>query len=238
MSVNDERLSGLMEEIERAWMEDRDDSVVDRLAKEHPELAESLYLFFATVVDAPDQLDRHQPHLAESAVRMREWLEREGFARAAQAAAREGSTESTPTRTREVAEPTTPTFVGLLRKLTGADPGILAAEMEITPDFLVEVSSHAHVLPVEAKRELARRAHGARSIGFDRALAALQAPQQIQRAASRKGAYSDARLTYVELVSQSQLSAAQKDYWQNLGKEGTGTKKGTEARRQTRDRPG
>jgi len=96
MSANDERLARLMEEIERVWMEDRDESVVDRLAKEHPELAEELYLFLATLVDATDQLGRPRPELAQSAARTRAWLEREGLARAARAVAEGRSTETPP----------------------------------------------------------------------------------------------------------------------------------------------
>ncbi|MDB4913710.1 MAG: hypothetical protein JWM95_1354 [Gemmatimonadetes bacterium] len=219
MSANDERLADLMEEIERAWMDDRDESLVDRLAKEHPELAERLYLFFATVVDAPDQLERHRPELAEGAARTRDWLEREGFARAARAAATGTSTQATPTPTGKVAEQVTPTFVGLLRQVTGADPQKLAAELDITLDFLAEVSSNTRVLPNRVRRELATRAHRVRGIGFDRALASLEASVQLQRAASRGAAYSDACVTYQELVNQSQLSADQKEYWHNLGRD-------------------
>ncbi|MDB4914943.1 MAG: hypothetical protein JWM95_2587 [Gemmatimonadetes bacterium] len=217
-AVNDERLAGLMEEIERAWMENRDDSVADRLAKQYPELAESLYLFFATVIDAQDELGRHRPELADSARRTREWLEKEGFARAERASEVVWkATEATPTPIRRVAEAVTPTFVGLLRQVTGADPQTLAAELDITLDFLVEVSSNARVLPTRVKRELASRVHRVRGIGFDRALASLVAPVQLQRAASRGAAYSDARVTYDELVSHSQLSPEQKEYWHNLG---------------------
>lgn len=238
MSANDERLASLMEEIERVWMEDRDESVVDRLAKEYPELAERLYLFLATLVDAPDQLDRHRPELAASAARTRDWLEREGFARAARAAAKGGSTEATPTPTRRVAAPATPTFVGLLRQVTGADLGTLAAELKVTPDFLVEVSSNATVLPIEVKRELATRADRARAIGFDRALASLEAPVQLRRAASREGAYAAAPETYEDLVSRSQLSEDQKKYWHDLGGGSTREAKGKAAGRKKRDRPG
>lgn len=219
MSANDERLAGLMEEIERAWMEDGDESVVDRLAKENPELAERLYLFFATVIDAPDQLERHRPELAEGAARTRDWLEREGFARAAQGRAMERPTEATPTPTGKGAEPATPTFVGLLRQETGADPQQLAAELGITLDFLAEVSTNARVLPIRVRRELASRAHRTRGIGLDRALASLEGSARLQRAASRGSAYSDASVTYEVLVSQSQLSPDQKEYWRDLGRD-------------------
>lgn len=211
---NDEGLAGLMEEIERAWIERQDDSVVDRLAKEHPELAERLYLFFATVVDAPDELDRKRPELSDSAARTREWLTREGFTRAANS----GQPDATPTR--RVAEEATYSFVGLLRQLTQASPRVLAAELEITPDFLVEVSSHAAVLPLEAKHELARRANKARGIAVERVLASLETPVLLQRAASRDEAYAATSVTYDELVSQSQMSNMQKRYWSKFGRKG------------------
>ncbi len=61
--ADDGLLAAFREEIERAWMERGDYSVVDRLAAANPDLTEKLYLFFATVVDAPDLLDLHQPEL-------------------------------------------------------------------------------------------------------------------------------------------------------------------------------
>ena len=218
MSAYDDRLFGLMEEIERSWMEDRDESVVDRLAGEHPEFAEELYLFFATIVDAPDQLELSRPDLAQSAAQTRDWLEREGFARAARSSAEERSTETTSTPPRETTELPAPTFVALLRQ-TGAPLSTLAAEMDVTLDFLVELSRHAALVPLGAKRELATRAHRALNLDVARSLASLEAPVELQRAASRKGAFSSARMTFDDLVLQSQLSADQKNYWLQLGQQ-------------------
>lgn len=217
MSTNDDRIVSFMEMIERAWMENHDDSIVDRLAAEHPELAETLYLFFAAVVDAPDELERHRPELAQSAARTRDWLERAGFKRAAEAGLNRRSVETTPTPTRKVAESVTPTFIGLLRQITGADPRELAIELGITLDFLVEVSSNAAALPNKVRRELALRAHRARNIGMDLSLASLSAAAYVPRAASRKDAFSATPTSYLEIVINSKLSAADQLYWSSLG---------------------
>lgn len=218
MSAHDDRLFGLMEEIERSWMEDRDESAVDRLAAEHPEFAEELYLFFATIVDAPDQLELSRPDLAQSAAQTRDWLEREGFARAARSSADERSTETTLTTPRETKEVPTSTFLALLRQ-TGAPLATLAAKMDVTQDFLVELSRHAALLPLGVKRELVTRAHRALKLDVGRSLASLEAPVELQRAASRKGAFASAQMTFDDLVRQSQLSADQKNHWLQLGQE-------------------
>src|SRR6266516_3276868 len=86
-------LARLMDEIERAWNARRDHEIVHRLASSHPALAEELYEFFTDVVEAADDLDRDRPEFAASGRRIREWLEREGYSRAAAAA----SAAETPT---------------------------------------------------------------------------------------------------------------------------------------------
>lgn len=225
MSTNDDRIVSFMEMIERAWMENNDDSIVDRLAAEHPELAETLYLFFAAVVDAPDELGRHRPELAQSAARTRDWLERVGFKRATEAGLNRGSVETTPTPTRKVAESATPTFIGLLRQITGANPRELAAELGIPLDFLVQVSSNAAKLPNNVRRELALRAHRARNVGVELALESLSAVAYVPRAASRKDAFSATPASYLEIVVNSKLSDADKLFWSSLGTAATAQSK-------------
>jgi hypothetical protein len=220
---NDERLAAFREEIERAWMERGDYSVVDRLAAANQDLAEKLYLFFATVVDAPDLLDRRQPELADSARRTREWLEREGFALAARVVQEERAAETTtPENERPVADgpPTRRgTFVGLLRRLTGADPERLAAKLDITQDFLVDLSANVRVLPTKARGELAKRAGKAWGADRARVLASLGEPDvrtaaaEFRRAASRSDAYAMTTLTYEQLVQRSSMDAKRKRYW-------------------------
>jgi hypothetical protein len=114
----------------------------------------------------------------------------------------------------------------LLRQ-TGASLPTLAVELDVTPDFLVELSSHATLLPPEVKRELATRAHRALDLELELAMASLEAPVEMQRAASRESAFSGTRVTYEDLVRQSQLSVEQKNYWLQLGRQGPpGEKKG------------
>jgi hypothetical protein len=219
---NDELLAAFREEIERAWMERGDYSVVDRLAAANPDLTEKLYLFFATVVDAPDLLDRNRRGLANSARRTREWLEKEGLALAARAAAGRTTETPTPDEERAVVSGTSTrraTFVGLLRKLTGADPGKLAAKLGISPDFLVDLSSNSRVLPMKARSELAKRGEKAWGAEARLLLASFEssdaraAPSEFRRAASRSGAYAEKSLTYEELVKRSSMEDKHKRYW-------------------------
>ena len=150
--------------------------------------------------------------------RTRDWLEKEGFAIAARAAAAGGTTETTtPEEERAVAYDAPPrreTFVGLLRRLTGADPGRLAAELEITPDFLIDLSRNGRVLPMKARGELAKRARKASGTEESLVLASFElpdaraAPSDFRRAASRVSEYAATSLTYVELVQRSSMDDA------------------------------
>jgi len=142
-----DQIFDLMEEIERAWMERGDHSVVDRLAAQHPALAEKLYLFFATVVDAPDELDRSRPELAEQSKRISDWLrEGGGFAAATAAGETDNSQTASPFtggRTPLSSSPPPPTFFGLLKHVSDShDPEAMASRLDVSVDFLREVSKH------------------------------------------------------------------------------------------------
>jgi hypothetical protein len=80
-----DQLPRLREEIERAWNVRRN-IVVHRLAEEHPAVADELYAFFADVIEAEDDMEqgRKHPERAETDRRIREYLEREGYRRAAE----------------------------------------------------------------------------------------------------------------------------------------------------------
>lgn len=225
-----EQLFDLMEQIERAWMERGDHTLVDRLAAQHPTLAEKLYSFFATVVDAPDALDQSRPELAELSRRIRDWLhEGGGFAIAAAAAA--GETESTGTASPVTGEGTPqssstppPTFFGLLRQASGAaDPEAMASRLDVSVDFLREVSRHSDLLPSEVRRELARRVERQFFVDAALALMALGEGQMhggapLARAASRAGgkAFEQRTLTFEELVKRSSMDESRQRFWLSL----------------------
>ena len=221
MSANDDRLFVLMEEIEGAWITRRDNTLVHALAAQHPDLAEELYLFFADVVGASEALGDKPERLGAIAQRFAKWVEDEGFALAA--GARSSSTESTQPSPSPLLQPTTPvpkakSFLGILKDLTGAGADKLAAALDISPDFLADLSTHVAVLSTRARLELAKRAHKALGIDESLLMASLEATStyQIQRAASRDNAYTRPSLTYDELVNRSRLDPERKRFWLGL----------------------
>lgn len=227
----------LIVQLEHAWNRNREDQLVDRLAAEHPELAEQLYEFFADLVEADLELDRPRPDLAAADERARQWLEREGY-RKASAARSAAAVEKTPTPTAATTgpssspEPVTPPraprptpaggaviraprpFLGLLREETGESTSVLAAALDVTADFLVDISDNADVLTEAARAELADRAARARGIDHGRSLAALATcDSKFKRAASRDSPYRPHKVTYAELVRRSGLAPEQQQYW-------------------------
>jgi hypothetical protein len=217
----DDRLFDLMEEIERAWTARRDTSVVHELAATHPDMAEDLYLFFADVAGAPEGLGDKPERLGLIAQRIKEWVESEGFALAA--AARSSPTETTeesdwPLAQRAAPAPKVRSFLGLLKESTREGTEELAAALDITQDFLADLSAHASVLSNKARLELAKRAHQARGIDERLLLLSLEptSTSSLQRAASRDKAYTRTSLTYEELVTRSQLDPEQKRFWLGL----------------------
>jgi hypothetical protein len=227
-------------EIERAWNARGDYDVVNRLAAEHPSLADELYGFFADVIEAERELGRARAELAAMDDRVREYLDREGFRRAAEAkvaATRtdgtagaigtgplgnptmrkvaEGAKESFEAR-RPQGEPNT--FLALLRHMTGESMESLATALEITPTFLVLVSDHGSSVPPRAQKELARRAASALKLNENALLASFSvAPQALRQAASRQKAYSAERRSFAQMVKSSGLDVKQREYWLALG---------------------
>lgn len=218
---NDDRLFALMEEIESAWTARRDNTLVHELAAKHPDLAEELYLFFADVVGVPEALGDKPERLGAIAQRIEKWVESEGFTLAA--AARSSATETTQPSGRQPAQPATPvpkikSFLGFLKESTGEGAVDLAAALDITVDFLADLSTNAAVLSNRARIELAKRAHKARGIDERLLLSSLElaSTSQLQRAASREAAYNRPSLTYEELVTRSRLDAERKRFWLEL----------------------
>ena len=223
-----EQLFDLLARVELAWMERGDHTLVDRLATQYPELAEPLYLFFATMVGAPDELDRSRPELGHQSKRIRDWLhEGGGFAAAAAAAGQSVVTGTPSTVTGEGMTPAAsplPTFFGILKDALGApDPEAMARRLEISVDFLREVSKHADLLPTKVRRELARRAEQQLFVDATLALATLDERQMhaappLARAASRvRGmAFERRSLTFEDLVRRSSMDESRQRYWLSL----------------------
>lgn len=106
-------------------------------------------------------------------------------------------------------------FLALLRDVADESVQTLAAAMDITPDFLVDLSDHGAVLPLKARRELVRRARIGHNIDEAEAIASFDVVT-LRRAASRDSAYPESNETFTDIVKRSSLSAEQQRFWSSL----------------------
>ncbi len=109
-------------------------------------------------------------------------------------------------------------FLALVRDATGESVHAIAAAMDVTADFLVDLTENGGVLPMAARAELIRRARSMRvthDINEDAALESFDV-LSLRRAASRDQAYPASNLTYTGLVERSGLSEEQKRFWLGL----------------------
>jgi hypothetical protein len=213
--MHEVRLAGLFRQIELAWYERPDYRLVDKLATDNPTLAKELYEFFALVVKSRREYGRRRPELAEDSKRTRDWLEREGFAVAA--VARRGAQctttgdEATPTEAANAPSPAS--FVATLKKLTGeASLSVLAAELDLAPQFLVLVSEHSKALTLGARTELVERASRKCKIA-PTILSESLSGGQFQLAASRNTPIRQGTLTYEQLVKRAKMDKAAEEFW-------------------------
>jgi hypothetical protein len=107
------------------------------------------------------------------------------------------------------------TFLGLLRDFVDESVQAFAASMDITPDFLVDLSDHGRVVPLAARRELVRRARVGRIIDEAEAIASFDFVTS-RRAASRPGPFPESHDTFKDIVKHSSLSAEQRRFWSSL----------------------
>lgn len=212
-SVAADDLQPLFEHLEEAWNATRDSHLVDRLAADQPAHAQEIYEFFADLVEAELDRDRARPEFARSDERTRQWLVHTGFLAAASAKAAAASSSDTTSAAPPVSGNIRP-VLGLLKAETGEGVDVLARALDVTSDFLIDMSDHADVVPIQAREELAGRIERARGIDRARIMAALTVPgRQLQRAASRDRPYVADVPTFAELVQRSSLDQGRKQEW-------------------------
>jgi hypothetical protein len=222
----------LCAEIEVAWTTRRDNTVVDRLAAEHPDQAELLYDFFALLIANELAPSATREDLEHSTARTTEWLEAEGFA-LARKVARE---ESLKTLTSSSTPPTPPAdqasavrkgapdeggstgapatglaYIGLVQERTGRDID------EVTD--LAPIIRFVQRQPVNefkrVRKEIVKVGAERWGINEEEGEQSLSLP--MRAAASRK---SDAKpMTYEKVVERSRLSVEDKKFWLKLGSE-------------------
>lgn len=99
--MNVDRLGELFAEIEQAWLDHGDRTIVYRLSEQHPEFRELLYEFFEDLVLGPAE-SPDSANFAEAEDRVQQWLESTGFDIARQAATQSGTTPTTNIDTKRV----------------------------------------------------------------------------------------------------------------------------------------
>lgn len=226
-TIDDEVLDALYAEVEAAWFDRRDPSVVDRLAAEHPRFSEELYGFFADLVLGEGEAGV----IKDLNWSVQGWLEREGhqIGRDAAEAARGGSTppDSPPALAMPPAA-TTPasganaSFLTLVEDASDLDGSEIAERLKpnVTIELLLATGQHPELFPPRVQEELARRAEEAFGIPAATSLASFgYVPVRHLRAASRGQAYGAAPTSFPELLRRCGLTAEQQMYWISIAKE-------------------
>lgn len=235
-----QKLSDLQAQIECAWREDSNYTLVGELAREHPDLAEQLYDFFDLLISENDRPKVTTGQMRSAALRAGERLEREGFTDAAEAvrglhgdgdapaSAIDGSPSPTVSPSDQSAsseEASSPaerehqSFLDYASKESGKRPDEIGAELGTTGTFIEALEEHSENAPEAAQRELADR--GAERLGLDRGkglrLVRGQAPPSYGMAASRDRPYEPtSSLSYEKIVAYSGMSDEEKAFWLSL----------------------
>jgi hypothetical protein len=233
-SIDQGLLERLCAEIEAAWEERRDYRVLHHLAREHPYLSDELYDFFALLTsdDDPDL----PPALAQRAgARTREWLEGGAYNRIVQEARAERRRTPTPATPAPATPPVSAdgsqesegasaprSLIGFLQRRTQQAPMAIAARIpHASVEFLTWLGRHPDLANGPVRRTLAREIEGTWTIPQQETLVELDRPAELQRAASRHGAYGPPPGSFRELLRRTGLSPADQRYWLRVAEEGT-----------------
>lgn len=182
----------LCAETERAWIDRRDASVVDRLAGEHPQHASELYEFFSSLIYASSEASVPE-RLARRAIDCtRDWLQDQGF---------EGPRS----------------FLQYLQQRTGEDPDAILGKIEnVSWEFLAMVSRYPAVVPEKVCEELASRIAAGWNIAREECLGQIKTSGLVPTAASRDTPFPEQPTSFEELLKRSALKKEQHSYWTGL----------------------
>lgn len=215
METDPKPVEELCVRIERAWFDDRDPSVVNQLAAQYPNHAQDLYGFFGSLIwgeEAPVGADEQTQRIAEN---IEDWLQKEGFSLATEAARAERSkvaTQPTPATAKDDARQQT--FVAFIQQETGQSLDSIAEVMgDVTVSFLVYTSRTPTLVPEPVHLELASRFYHLWHIPVDAVLETLQKTPHIRWAASRTQPLSPGPGTFEEILANSELTDPQQQYW-------------------------
>jgi len=202
-------LSRLLAEIEAAWEERGDASLVERLAAEHPEHAEELFAFMDAILE--EDADLPAGAGAAAVTNTLAWLAEEH---------RPPAAGEPPERPNKGAGNPPQDLMGFLVAESGKGPAEVAEALEDTPiELLAAFAQYPRLVKPPARRALAERVE--RGLGIDRrrVTAKLEEPSDFARAASRRGGYGAEPESYEDLLNIADLKGARRALWLRLGED-------------------
>lgn len=226
---NQELLSNLYSQIERAWVDDHNRLLVYELGQKHPEFRDELYEFFEDLVlgpgtatieieEAEDQVDQWLQGSSLEILRTaaaKEWAMR--VTTGATSSAVSDDNEMTVTEEKVAGKNENENFqLFLRRRLHQKLVDLVVSWPNVTTEYLVLVSRHTALVPERVKETLARYVEARWQIPIRESLIYLDAEQTVLRAASRKQPFEKEPSDFQELLERAGLSAEQKSFWLKL----------------------
>lgn len=226
---NQELLSNLYSQIERAWVDDHNRLLVYELGQKHPEFRDELYEFFEDLVlgpgtatieieEAEDQVDQWLQGSSLEILRTaaaKEWAMR--VTTGATSSAVSDDNEMTVTEEKVAGKNENENFqLFLRRRLHQKLVDLVVSWPNVTTEYLVLVSRHTALVPERVKETLARYVEARWKIPIRESLIYLDAEQTVLRAASRKQPFEKEPSDFQELLERAGLSAEQKSFWLKL----------------------
>ena len=209
-STDKPTLSRLLAEIETAWEERGDASLVERLAVEHPEHAAELFAFMDAIMEEDAELPAGAG--AAAVTNTLAWLAEEH--RGPMAA------EQPPERPNKGAGSTPQDLMGFLVVESGRGPAEIADALGDTPiELLAVFAQYPRLVAPPARRALAERVE--RGLGIDRrrVTAKFDESSEFARAASRSGGYGAGPKSYEDLLNIADLKGERRALWLRLGED-------------------
>jgi hypothetical protein len=223
---NQELLSNLCSQIERAWVDDHNRLLVYELGQKHPEFRDELYEFFEDLVLGPGTATIE---IEEAENRVDQWLQASSLEILRTAAAKELAMRVTTGATSSAVSDNNETTVEekvagknenfqlfLRRRLHKKLVDLVVSWPNVTTEYLVLVSRHTALVPERVKETIARYVEERWQIPIRESLKYLDAEQTVLRAASRKQSFEKEPSDFQELLERAGLSAEQKSFWLKL----------------------
>jgi hypothetical protein len=211
-----ELLTELFAEIECAWTDGQDRTLVFKLAQQHPEFSEELHEFFADLVVDPVYPDEVANRFLEGEERVAEWLNQSAFDIASSVTAAPKDTSTSTSADAETPEYGSNLIVFLKKRTQNALPNIVRRLENVTVEYLILVSRHPQIVPQRAKEFIAKQIEDVWGISSGDSFHFLTVNPRAVRAASRSSPFGPEPRTFEELLKRSDLSKEQMSFWLNL----------------------